>query len=69
MKYLNHPIMGDTTYGNGSDGAKRQILHAYKLKFIHPGTGEEMTVVAPLPEDFKGAAKHVGLDIKKVEVE
>ena len=69
MKYLNHPIMGDTTYGNGSDGAKRQILHAYKLKFIHPRTGEEMTVVAPLPEDFKGAAKHVGLDIKKVEVE
>ena len=69
MKYLNHPIMGDTTYGNGSDGAKRQILHAYKLKFIHPGTGEEMTVVAPLPEDFKVAAKHVGLDIKKVEVE
>lgn len=69
MKYLNHPIMGDTTYGNGSDGAKRQILHAYKLKFIHPGTGEEMTVCAPLPEDFKGAAKHVGLDIKKVEVE
>lgn len=69
MKYLNHPIMGDTTYGNGSDGAKRQILHAYKLKFIHPGTGEEMTVIAPIPEDFKGAAKHVGLDIKKVEVE
>lgn len=28
MKHLNHPIMGDTTYGNGNDGADRQMLHS-----------------------------------------
>ena len=69
MKYLNHPILGDSTYGNSTDGVKRQMLHAYRLKFIHPITGEEMVVTAPLPEDFKQAVKKVGLDISKVEVE
>ena len=69
MKHLNHPIMGDTTYGNGNDGADRQMLHAYRLKFIHPTKNTEMTVIAPLPEDFKRAAKHVGVDISKIESE
>lgn len=69
MKYLNHPILGDTTYGNSTDGVKRQMLHAYRLKFIHPVTDKEMVVIAPVPDDFKQAAKKVGLDISKVEVE
>lgn len=69
MKYLNHPILGDTTYGNSTDGVKRQMLHAYRLKFIHPVTDKEMVVTAPVPDDFKQAAKKVGLDISKVEVE
>lgn len=69
MKYLNHPIMGDTTYGNGSEGADRQMLHAYSLKFMHPITDKEMFVIAPLPEDFKKAAKYVGVDISKIESE
>ncbi|MEG0398064.1 MAG: RluA family pseudouridine synthase, partial [Cetobacterium sp.] len=33
MKYLNHPILGDAVYGNGTDIAKRQMLHSYYLKF------------------------------------
>lgn len=53
MKYLNHPIMGDITYGNGSEGVDRQMLHAYTLKFTHPTKDMEMRVVAPLPEDLK----------------
>lgn len=69
MKHLNHPIMGDTTYGNGSEGAERQMLHAYSLKFTHPTKNIEMRVIAPLPEDFKRAAKHVGIDISKIESE
>ncbi len=68
MKYLNHPIIGDTTYGNSTDGVSRQILHAYRLKFNHPITQKEMIVIAPIPDDFKQAAKKVGLDIEKVEV-
>lgn len=69
MKHLNHPIMGDTTYGNGSEGAERQMLHAYSLKFTHPTKNIEMRVIAPLPEDFKRAARHVGIDISKIESE
>ena len=69
MKYLNHPIMGDTIYGNESEGANRQMLHAYNLKFNHPLKNKLMNMLAPLPEDFKKAAKHVGLDISKIESE
>lgn len=69
MKYLNHPIVGDTTYGNGTEVANRQMLHAYRLKFTHPTKGEEMIVIAPLPEDFKKVARVVGLDILKIERE
>lgn len=67
MKSLNHPILGDSTYGNGQDKVNRQMLHAYSLKFNHPIDNTEMTVIANLPEDFKGAAKSVGLDISKIE--
>ncbi|MGY0395573.1 RluA family pseudouridine synthase [Fusobacterium sp.] len=69
MKYLNHPILGDSTYGNESEGIKRQMLHAYSLNFTHPTKNTKMLAVADLPEDFKRAAKHVGLDISKIESE
>lgn len=69
MKSLNHPILGDATYGSLSDKAKRQMLHAYSLKFNHPIDNHEMKIMAPLPEDFKAAANSVGLDITKIEGE
>ena len=69
MKSLNHPILGDATYGSPSDKAKRQMLHAYSLKFNHPIDNHEMKIMAPLPEDFKAAANSVGLDITKIEGE
>jgi 23S rRNA pseudouridine1911/1915/1917 synthase len=66
MKSLNHPILGDSTYGNSTDGIGRQMLHAYRLKFTHPISKKEMVVTAPIPEDFKRAAKFAGLDIEKI---
>lgn len=66
MKSLNHPILGDATYGNSSDGIDRQMLHAYRLKFTHPISKKEMVVTAPIPEDFKRALKFAGLDIEKI---
>lgn len=66
MKSLNHPILGDSTYGNGSDEIDRQMLHAYRLKFTHPISKKEMVVTAPIPEDFKRALKFAGLDIEKI---
>lgn len=48
----NRPILGDLTYGGKSSFAKRVMLHAHRLTFIHPVTEKPMTVEASLPEDF-----------------
>lgn len=68
MKSLNRPIVGDSVYGNvnGNDSAKRQMLHAYNMKFKHPISGEFIDITAEIPEDFKAVAKRLGLDIEKV---
>lgn len=66
MKSLNRPIYGDSVYGSvdGKDYAKRQMLHAYKLKLTHPITGEEMEVLAPMPEDMKEVCRKLGFDLE-----
>lgn len=51
--YLGHPIIGDYMYNPKRSEAKRQMLHAMKLKFTHPTKDEEMIVRAPLADDFK----------------
>lgn len=50
---LNHPIVGDETYGNKKEKikAKGQMLHAYSLKFIHPVTKKEMNFFK-LPDEY-----------------
>ncbi len=54
MKYMGYPILGDSVYGR-VDSEKRQMLHAYKLEFLHPITKEKMEIIAELPDDFKKA--------------
>ena len=63
MKYLGYPILGDSVYGR-ADTEKRQMLHAYKLKFQHPITEEAMEFIAELPEDFTKALKKCGLEFE-----
>lgn len=67
MAHLNYPILGDRTYGGrlrlppNSDPAflqmlrefPRQALHAKRLSFIHPRTGESMSWETPLPSDMQ----------------
>ena len=55
MAYIKHPLLGDELYGptKNKQGAKRQMLHAGVLGFIHPVTGEQMQFESPLPEDFQ----------------
>ena len=57
MKYLNHPILGDSVYGKSSKLADRQMLHAYSLELQHPINGKDMKVIGNLPEDFKTVLK------------
>jgi 23S rRNA pseudouridine1911/1915/1917 synthase len=47
------PIVGDTTYGRpGVLGLERQFLHAARLAFEHPFTGERVDIASPLPDDL-----------------
>ena len=59
MAYIRHPIAGDPVYGIGKPelGLTSQCLHARELTFLHPRTGEAVTVCCPLPEEFEHALK------------
>ncbi|MGH2933178.1 MAG: RluA family pseudouridine synthase [Gaiellaceae bacterium] len=50
------PVAGDHVYGRpGELGLERQFLHAARLAFRHPFTGDEVDVRSPLPEDLETA--------------
>jgi 23S rRNA pseudouridine1911/1915/1917 synthase len=49
------PVVGDPVYGAPEPALERQFLHAARLAFIHPVTGERVDVVSPLPADLERA--------------
>jgi len=49
---IGHAIVGDDTYGPPSRIAARQFLHASRLRFTLPSSGEEVEISSPLPEDL-----------------
>lgn len=53
MEYIGHPIAGDYKYGAETDPTGRLMLHAQRLYFIHPETGEEMQFDTRIPDSFK----------------
>jgi 23S rRNA pseudouridine1911/1915/1917 synthase len=53
---IDLPVSGDPTYGIPGDlGLERQFLHATRLAFVHPATGEAVDVSSPLPPDLATA--------------
>jgi 23S rRNA pseudouridine1911/1915/1917 synthase len=65
LAWIKHPVVGDETYGGGRDktlpdpalrarvsALGRQFLHAERLGFHHPSTGEWLSLTAPLPADL-----------------
>lgn len=52
MKDLGHPISGDRKYGGRPNGIHRPALHATRLAFTHPITGEKMAFESPIPANF-----------------
>jgi 23S rRNA pseudouridine1911/1915/1917 synthase len=76
MAHIRAPLLGDPVYGGrprlppaASDelraalqGFKRQALHAHRLAFEHPTTGEDLTFVSPLPADIVGLAELLRAD-------
>jgi 23S rRNA pseudouridine1911/1915/1917 synthase len=58
LQAIGHPIVGDAEYGApGADplGLERQFLHAARLGFTHPVTGEAVVCTSPLPADLVAA--------------
>ncbi len=72
LAFLNHPIVGDGNYNEGRDNTisdteirraiqsfDRFFLHAEKLSFTHPKTGEKMDFTAPLPPELIDVLKNM----------
>ncbi len=50
------PVSGDTQYGvRGDLGLERQFLHAHRLRFEHPLSGDQIDLESPLPSDLEAA--------------
>ena len=62
MLSLGHPLVADALYGGAVAGdMQRQALHAFRLSFVHPVSGEVLELAAEPPEDFLGAIEKLGL--------
>jgi 23S rRNA pseudouridine1911/1915/1917 synthase len=64
MAALRHPCVGDLTYGADPTlaarlGVNRQWLHAVRLGFDHPVTGERLELTSPYPDDLAGALERL----------
>ncbi|MBR1529067.1 MAG: RluA family pseudouridine synthase [Oscillospiraceae bacterium] len=53
LSYIGHPVYGDDVYGKAVKGIQGQCLHARKIGFLHPRTGEYLEFERPAPEYFQ----------------
>ena len=62
MAHTGHPLLGDVVYGSKKPwpGLAGQCLHARRLSFVHPRTGERMTLECPLPDWFQDVLTKLG---------
>ena len=63
LYHAGHPIVADPLYGPGpqpGDPIRRLALHARRLTFRHPRTGETLRFTAPHPDDFAAALEQLG---------
>lgn len=62
MASIGHPLLGDFTYGAPSPekGLEGQCLHAKRLRFVHPRSGEPVELETALPEYFQEVLSKLG---------
>ena len=60
LSSLGFPLAGDTMYGTDETVMPRHALHCGKMEFVHPITGEIVSLTAPLPEDMRDVLKKHG---------
>ncbi|MDR3073634.1 MAG: dephospho-CoA kinase [Deltaproteobacteria bacterium] len=74
LRHIGHPLLGDAVYGRpdaacpGKDRKGRQMLHAWKLAFTHPLTGEDLAFSLPPPDDFLALAADLATPMRRVVV-
>lgn len=62
MAAIGHPLVADELYGGAqAAGMTRQALHACRLAFRHPMTGEQLVFNCPIPQDMSTALELLGL--------
>ncbi|WP_341904603.1 RluA family pseudouridine synthase [Polaromonas sp. YR568] len=62
MVHIGHPLVSDALYGGeAAGGLTRQALHACRLAFEHPVSGQAVDLRVPPPDDFQSAAAALGL--------
>ncbi len=65
LESIGCPIFGDDVYGPRwvADASARLALHAHRLAFAHPRSGEVIDVASPLPRDLRALLKRLGLSV------
>ncbi len=59
MAYIGHPVLGDDVYGKPFKDIEGQCLHARKIGFVHPITGEYLEFISELPEYFMNVIEKI----------
>jgi 23S rRNA pseudouridine1911/1915/1917 synthase len=59
MAYIGHPVLGDDVYGKPFKDIEGQCLHARKIGFVHPITGEYLEFTSELPEYFMNVIEKI----------
>lgn len=57
FSHLGYPLLGDSLYGGDCNEINRQALHCKTISFIHPVTGQNITVDSDFPDDIKAVLK------------
>ena len=70
LKHLSHHLIGDSSHGDGRhnryfrmQGVHRMLLHAWRLAFTHPGSGQALAVQTPLDPEFRRALSLLNLTL------
>jgi tRNA pseudouridine65 synthase len=73
MHHISHPMIGDTTHGDGRHNKLfRQLdmpglwLLAHQMAFIHPVSGQNVTITCPLPKRWMDALERLAIDVPRV---
>jgi 23S rRNA pseudouridine1911/1915/1917 synthase len=64
---IHHPVLGDRLYGAPPSTLERFFLHAHRLTFFSPSTGEPITVETPLPPELVQILESLRLDTARMD--